>query len=79
MIIIGTIIFYVGFFGFFVGIIALFKGNMESLKIKSRKQALKIIGISFVIAIVGSLIVGPEGSHTSSINAILAGLMPNNG
>lgn len=77
MLIVGAIIFYIGFFGFLVGTIALLKGSIESLKIKDRKQALKVIGISIIVAIVGSLIVGPEGSRTSSINFILAELAQN--
>ncbi len=70
MIIIGAIIFYVGFFGFLIGFVALLKGSIINLRINDRKQALKVIGLSIILAIVGSLIVGPEGKRTSDVSEV---------
>lgn len=55
----GVIIFYIGFFGFFIGIGAAIRGKIEILRISSRKQAFLLVLLSFVLAIVGLSIIGP--------------------
>jgi tellurite resistance protein TehA-like permease len=59
---IGVVVFYIGFFGFFLGLAAMVKGNIEMLRINNRKQALKIIGLSVLVAFIGLLIIGPGHS-----------------
>lgn len=66
MIVFGAIIFYVGFFGLFVGVIGLIKGSLENLKIYNRKQVMKVIGLSIVLIMAGALIVGPESNHNGA-------------
>lgn len=56
----GTILFYIGLFGFFAGIIGLFRGEIEILKVRTRKDALKLIGIAFLLVMTGSLVVGRQ-------------------
>ncbi len=60
---IGFIVFYFGFFAFFIGIGALIKGDLQLLRIKNRKEALLFILLSFVTAFVGLIIIGP--GHTA--------------
>jgi hypothetical protein len=70
MTIIGALIFYIGFFGFFIGIFAFIRGGIDILRIKDKKHALKIIGISVILAIIGSAIIGPEPKQTSEIQKV---------
>jgi len=59
---IGLIVFYLGFLAFFVGVGALIKGDLQLLRIKNRKEALILILLSFVMAFVGLIIIGPGHS-----------------
>jgi len=61
---VGLIIFYIGFFGFFIGLGAAIRGNLQILRINNRKQALLLVLLSFVLAIVGSMIIGPGPENT---------------
>jgi len=70
MLIFGAIIFYIGFFGLFIGVIGLLKGSLENLKIKNRKQVIKVIGISIVLIMTGALIVGPESKQQTTTSMI---------
>lgn len=55
----GMVIFYIGFFGLFVGLGALIRGNLEIVKVYNRKQALLFMVLAFAVMVIGSLIVGP--------------------
>lgn len=59
MVIIGWVLFYFGFFGFFIGLGAVIRGDLQIIKITNRKEALMLMLLSIVFFVIGSnLIVG---------------------
>lgn len=68
---IGVGMFYLGLFGLIFGIVGLFRGNIEILNIRNRKQVLKFIGIAFILVMVGALLVGPNPNQTAEIQPVI--------
>ncbi|MFA6808761.1 MAG: hypothetical protein WCR27_07195 [Eubacteriales bacterium] len=60
---IGLIIFYLGFFGFFVGLVGVIRGDLKNIKINNRKQSLMLVALSLLLILVGSQMVGPGESQ----------------
>ena len=65
--ILGTILILLSLLGMLLGFIGVIKGSIKFLKVKSRKNSLKLIGFAFIVMIIGGMILPVDESASNPI------------
>lgn len=68
----GLILMLLAFVGFFIGLIGVVKGSVKFLKLGSRKASGLFLGASFVVFIIGAIMIGNDTSITVPVDEEVA-------